>query len=130
MESVLPTADLQQSIINTVYLTFAHNYIAFAYLIGVIIGISLSFFRPSRFSTLILLGFVVLLFSYEYDKHIIDPLRNQTLQSLISTKPHFKVQKLINLLISEILPIFFYVSGWALIFAAILKKGMEGKKKI
>lgn len=119
------TPDLTQNVIITVYLLFAHNYIAFAYFTGVIIGIILSLYRPSRFNTLILLGFAVLLFSFEYDKHIIDAFRTQTLNSLITVTPHYKLTKLINLIISELFPIFFYIAGWALIFTAIVSKSIK-----
>lgn len=123
------TPDLQQNIVTTVYLLFAHNYIAFAYFTGVLTGIYLSFFRPSRYSTMILLGFAVLLFSYEYDKHIIDALRTQTINSFITTTPHYKVSRIIDLFISEILPILFYVAGWFLLFAAIISRGQQTQKK-
>ncbi len=123
------TPDLQQNIVNTVYLLFAHNYIAFAYFSGVLIGIYLALSRPSRYSTLILLGFAVLLFSFEYDKHLIDPLRNQTITSLITATPHYKVSRIIDLFISEVLPILFYVTGWVLLFMAIISRGLIGKKK-
>lgn len=129
MISPAVTPDLQQNIVNTVYLLFAHNYIAFAYFAGVLVGIFLAFFRPSRYSTLILLGFAVLLFSYEYDKHIIDPLRVQTVNSFITATPHYKVSKLIDLFISEILPILFYVTGWALLFGAIISRGLTVPKR-
>ena len=114
------TPELQQNIFVTVYLLFSHNYIAFAYFIGMVIGIGLSLNRPSRFATFILLGFAILLFSYEYDKHIIDAFRQQTVRSLITIQPHYKLQKIIDLLITEILPILFYVLGWVMIFTALI----------
>ena len=123
------SADLQQNIFVTVYLLFTHNYIAFAYLAGLLIGIGLSIWRPSRFSTFILLGFAILLFSFEYDKHIISGLRDQTLQSLITVKQHYKVQRNVTLTITEILPVFFYVLGWALVFSAIIYAALKMHKK-
>lgn len=114
------TADLQQNIIVTMYLLFSHNYIAFAYLLGLVIGIVLSLYRPSLFSTFVFLGFAILLFSYEYDKHIISALRDQTIQSLITVRQHFKVQRIIDVVISEILPILFYVVGWFFLYLALI----------
>jgi hypothetical protein len=123
-------SDLQQNILVTIYLLFSHNYIAFVYLLGVIIGIGLSLYRPSRFATLILLGFAILLFSFEYDKHIIVGLREQTIKSLITAQPHYKLQRMVDLLISEVLPVFFYILGWLTIFTAVIKAGVSfGKKK-
>ena len=121
-------ADLQQNIFVTLYLLFSHNYEAFAYLVGILIGIVLAFYRPSRFALFILLGFAILLFSYEYDKHIIVGLREQTLKSLITTTPHFKVARIVNLLLSDIMPIFFYVVGWGMVFTAIVSAALKIKK--
>ncbi len=121
--------DLQQNIFVTIYLLFTHNYIAFAYLAGLLIGIALSIWRPSRFSTFILLGFAILLFSFEYDKHIISGLRNQTLQSLITVKQHYKVQRIVTLVITEILPVFLYCLGWGMIYLSIIFAALKMHKK-
>lgn len=120
MPSITP--DLSANIITTLYLLFSHNYIVFAYFTGLVISVFLSLNRPSRYATLLLLGFALLTFSYEYDKHIVDGLRDQTLTSLITAKPHYTVQRWINIAIGEILPIFFYTFGWFLIFLALIKK--------
>lgn len=116
------TPDLSANIITTLYLLFSHNYIVFAYFTGLVISVFLSLNRPSRYATLLLLGFALLTFSYEYDKHIVDGLRDQTLTSLITAKPHYTAQRWVNIFIGEILPIFFYTSGWFLIFLALIKK--------
>ncbi len=121
--------DLQQNVLVTIYLLFSHNYIVFAYFIGLLIGIGLAFYRPSRFATLVLLGFAVLMFSFEYDKHIIDAFRQQTINSLITLQPHYKLQHIINLVISELLPVFFYVLGWLLLYGAIIYSALKNKDK-
>ncbi len=122
------TPDLQQNILVTIYLLFIHNYIAFAYFVGLLIGVGLALYRPSRFATMILLGFAILLFSFEYDKHIIEAFRQQTLTSLITVRQHYKLQHIINLVITEILPVLFYVMGWFFIFASIIYEALRHKK--
>lgn len=120
------TPDLQQNIIVTLYLLFSHNYEAIAYFMGLIISIGLALYRPSRFTTFAFLGFAILLFSFEYDKHIIVGLREQTVSSLITVTPHFKLQRILNLLISDLFPVLFYITGWFFIYLAIF----YGAKKI
>jgi hypothetical protein len=123
-------SDLGQNISTTIYLLFSHNYIAMAYFLGLIIGIILAIYRPSRFATFIFLGFAILLFSYEYDKHIIDAFREQTIKSFITAQPHFRLQRIIDVVIAEILPILFYIAGWAFLFVAIIVEGIKvGKRK-
>ena len=122
--------DLQQNIITTIYLFFSHNYIALVYIAGIVLGIGLSLWRPSRFATLVLIGFTVLLFSFEYDKHLIAPLRDQTIRSFITEKPHFKLQRIIDVTVSEIVPVGFYALGWGCLFTAIVFAARnEGEKR-
>lgn len=126
------TPDLQQNILVTVYLLFSHNYIAFAYFAGLILSIALAIYRPSRFTTFAFLGFAILLFSFEYDKHIINAFREQTMRSLITMQPHYRLQHYINLVITELLPVLFYITGWFFLYLAIYygaaKMGKKGKK--
>ena len=122
--------DLRQNIIVTLYLLFSHNYIAIAYFSGMILGIVLSVWKPSRFAVFIFLGFGLLLFAYEYDKHIIAGLREQTLKSLITITPHYRLQRFVNLALSDLMPVVLYVIGWGLIFASLVYAGKKmGKKK-
>lgn len=124
------TADLQQNILVTIYLLFSHNYIAFAYVIGLIISIALAIYRPSRFTTFAFLGFAILLFSFEYDKHIIEGFREQTLRSLITITPHYKVQRILDVVITHLLPVLLYITGWLFIYLAIIYgAGKTGKQK-
>src|SRR3989344_9659954 len=121
--------DLRQNIVVTLYLLFTHNYIAFAYLAGMILGIALLVWKPSRFATFILIGFSILLFSYEYDKHIIAGLREQTLKSLITITPHYRLQRFVNLALSDLMPVVLYVIGWGLIFASLVYAGKKMANK-
>ncbi len=75
-----------------------------------------------------MLGFLILLFSYEYDKHIIDGLREQTINSLITITPHYRLQRLVDITISTILPVFFYILGWFFVYFAILIGALQKKK--
>ncbi len=120
--------DLQRNLIHTIYALFIHNYIVFAYFFGFLISVLLSLKKPTRFSILLMLGFAMLTFSFEYDKHIIVGFREQTLRSLITEKPHYQVQRWVELLIGEILPIIFYLLGWGLIYLAILIEGFKKQR--
>jgi hypothetical protein len=123
------TPDLRQNIMTTVYLTFSHNHVVVAYLLGILISLVLSLAKPSRFSVMMLVGFIILLFAFEYDKHIILPLREQTINSLITATPHHRMERLINIVITELLPILFYASGWLFIFAGIVYAALKINKQ-
>ncbi len=117
--------DLTYGIIHTIYATFIHNYILFAYLFGFSIALIMAFKKPSRYSLFLILGFATLAFSFEYDKHIIEGLREQTVQSLIIEKPHYTVQKWVSVFIGEILPLFFYALGWIFVYLAVIIGGSK-----
>jgi hypothetical protein len=123
------TSDLSQNIVHTIYLTFAHNYILLAYLIGLAISVMMALKKPSRYATLLILGFAILAFSFEYDKHIIDGLREQTINSLITVQQHNKVQKLTTTLITDVAPLVFYIGGWVVLFIAIFLGNKNQKTK-
>lgn len=117
--------DLTQTIIHTFYNFFSHNYVVLVYLFGTFLSAILSLIKPNRFHLLLLLGFLLLAFTFEYDKHLIEPLRNQTLQSILGSSEsqvHPKVNRLVDLAISELAPIVLYIFGWGLIFLAIIVK--------
>lgn len=126
MDSTIPQ-DLTKNIITTIYLLISHNYLPIAYSFGLLTSLILSVYRPTRFSVLLLFGFALLLFGFEYDKHIIVPFREQTLKSLITETPHYKLQKLVNIIISDLLPILFFTFGWLAIYIAIIYKGIKKK---
>lgn len=123
------TPDLKQNTIVTVYLLFTHNYLVFAYFLGLIVSIFIAMIRPSRFIIFMLLGFAILVLSFEYDKHLIVPFREQTLRSLITTTPHYRLQKLINLVVSEIIPMLLYLLGWLFIYGAMIVGALKKEKK-
>lgn len=123
------TPDIKQNLIITLYLSFTHNYILFAYLIGLLVSVVIAIKQPSRFIILLLIGFAILAFSFEYDKHIITSFRKQTLTSLITETPHYRLQKYLNLIISEAIPILLYLTGWIFIYSAIITAGLQKKKK-
>lgn len=120
------SSDLSQGILRTLYLTFAHNELVIAYVTGLVISGVMAFKRPGRFYLLLLMGFAILAFNFEYDKHIIDALREQTLTSIVADpSKHFRVQRLIRLLISELVPVILYIAGWGCIFIAIISGGIK-----
>jgi len=112
---MLITPDLKQNIFYTLYFTITHNALALFYFSGIIFAIGLSLYRPSRKSVLLLLGFSLLLFGFQYNKHILEGLREQTLNALITIQEHNKVRRIINIITLKLLPLFFPLAGGFLV---------------
>ena len=112
---------LLQQFFHAAYSTFDHNQIVIAYFVGFLISACLAVWKPSRFTTLVLLGFAVLGFGFEYDKHFVGPLTRQTLAAIVADPgAHVRTEKIINTFLGEVLPIVFYLVGWGFIFSGLI----------
>lgn len=124
------TPDLKQNILYAVYFTITHNIPVIIYGLGIFISAVLAIKRPSRSLIFFLLGFILLLFGYEYQKHILDGLREQTINALITVQEHNKVRRIINLVLIKGAPILLPLVGWMSVgFGAFLFKREKGAKK-
>lgn len=113
---------LSEGIINTVFLTFLHNQYAIAFLCGAILSVIALLIKPSRIPVLLLIGFTTLLVGFEYDKHIIQPLQDQTLNSLGLAESEGSASTLVVRTFQKLLPVFFFVVGWGSLFLGIFGK--------
>lgn len=127
---VMPeSSPLASNLINTIYMTFDHNKIVIGYFLALLLATILVFKKPNRFHLLLLFGFAILTFNYEYEKHIIAPLREQTLQA-VAPNPNLNIraQRYIDVFLAVVTPIGLFITGWGLIFWAMIIGGNNGKK--
>jgi hypothetical protein len=117
---------LTDGLIDTVFLTFIHNQDAIGYFLGIIISIGLLFYRPSRTNLLLLIGFIFLLFGFEYNKHIIAPLEDQTISSIGAEGDSAVFLKRI---FQKLLPLGFFVIGWGSVLLSFILQSIKLKKK-
>lgn len=113
---------LSDGIINTIFLTFLHNQYAIAFFGGSLLSLIALLIKPSRYPVLLLIGFITLFIGFEYDKHIIQPLQDQTLTSLGLDESSGSASKLVIRTFQKLLPVFFFTVGWGSIFIAIFGK--------
>lgn len=123
------TPQLQASLLKTVYSTFEHNNVVIAFFLATLLAAFLVFRQPNRFHLLLLFGFAILTFNYEYEKHIIAPLTEQTLKAVAPDPSfHVRTQRYLDIFISVIVPIALWILGWGLIFWAMLIGGKNRQK--
>jgi hypothetical protein len=60
-------------------------------------------------------GFGILLFGFQYNKHILIPLKQQTETALITERQSYRTQRAIDLTFAKILPKAFPMAGWSMI---------------
>ncbi|QQS43829.1 hypothetical protein IPM65_06880 [Candidatus Roizmanbacteria bacterium] len=111
--------DTQQNLLYTIYFILIHNFEAILYSVGIIIALIISLYKPSRGKILIMWGFIILLFAFEYDKHILEPLRQQTIGSLITERQSFRIEHTINYVTMRVLPKALPFFGWMLVIGGI-----------
>ena len=104
--------DLKQNIALTVYLTVADNFAAVLYAVGIAAAALLAIRKPSRYTIFLLLGFILLLFGFEYSKHIVEGLKEQTVNALITVQEHYTVRRIVTIAIAKAAPLFFPLMGW------------------
>lgn len=116
---------LTDGIIDTIFLTFVHNQDAIGYFIGIIVSVLILFYKPSRTNLLLLIGFIFLLFGFEYNKHIIAPLEDQTISSIGAEGGSAVFLKRI---FQKLLPVCFFAIGWGGVLGGIILQTIKLKK--
>lgn len=111
---------LQRGLIDLAYFTWLHNAEAIAYLAGAILMLYLQFRTPRRVYLILFVGFVLLLIQFEYVKHIVEPLQEQTLQTVLQQGASgLRFQKLTSFFLEKLIPFGLYLAGWGSIFGGI-----------
>lgn len=117
--------DTQQNILYTVYFILLHNLLPVIYTVGIVTSILWAFYKPSRSSILLMLGFIVLLLAFEYNKHILEPLKQQTINSLITERQSYRIERIVTVTLSKLVPLGLPLSGWGMV---IIGGFIESKK--
>lgn len=108
---------LSVNLIRFLYELFSHNYIAIAYFLSFLIALFYAVRKPTRTSLLLTIAFALLLFNFEYEKHIAEALRDQTQMSLTqgSTSGFRKLRSLVQIFTEFFVPVGIFALGWAFI---------------
>lgn len=120
--------DTQQNLMYTIFFIFLHNWEAIFYSCGIAFVTLWDIYRPSRGKIIIMWGFVALLFTFEYKKHILDGLREQTRNSLITERQSYRVAYAIDKVTMRFIPRGLPILGWMMIIAGITLE-VKGRRK-
>jgi len=114
------TSDLSGNLMSGLYSLIAHNSEVIVYVSGSLLSVIALFIKPTRLALLYLLGFGLLAFNFEYDKHLMLPLRAQTIATVAgSPDTHLYTQRLVNLFLTDLVPVMLFLLGWGILFVAI-----------
>ncbi len=127
---ILIAPDTQQNIVYTVFFILTHNFEAILYSIGIISMSVWMLYKPSRSKFLVFWGFVILLFAFEYKKHIVDGLVEQTRTSLITERESWRIERYLTIILEKLVPLALPLLGWLLIIGGVLMKYLKWEDKI
>jgi hypothetical protein len=113
----------QQGLFQLIYWTWLHNYEVIALAFGAVLAIALMMRNPKRIYLLFFLGFSLLIFQFEWTKHIAESLEQQTLQTVIVSDTQTKARKLVDFTLNRLIPFGSYLGGWGLIFMGMIIGG-------
>lgn len=105
-------ADVQQAISHTLRLTFLHNVEPFFYAGMAGLSILAALIRPTRARIIFSLAWTCLFLEFEYVKHIMLPLRDQTLITLTTIHPHYFFTWVVEKTITRFIPLGLLIAGW------------------
>jgi len=121
--------DIQQAISHTLFLTLLHNAYPIFLFVAIVVGVGYALYKPSRRRILLIVGLSLLLLHFEYGKHIVDPLVQQTQVTLTTVTPRYKFIWLTEKMLTKIIPFFLLAGGVAATFISALFMRQNVQKK-
>lgn len=112
--------DTQQNLIYMIYFMVKHNAEAMLYALGIAIFTAHALYKPTRGKILAMWGCAILLFAFEYEKHILEPLRQQTIGSLVTMRESFRIEHTVNYVLMRVVPRGLPVLGWTLVGVGLI----------
>lgn len=121
--------DTRQNLIYTIYFIILHNWEAILYSLGIVLMTLWALYRPSRGKIIIMWGFIALLFAFEYNKHILEPLREQTRNSLITERQSHRIGYVVDKVTTRLIPRGLPLAGWLAVIVGATLEVKAFKKK-
>jgi hypothetical protein len=119
-----PPAPMRSNIFQLLYNTYLHNAEAIGYFGMAAVVFLLLLWKPKRWLALWLLGFVLLLVRFQYLKHIVGPLYDQTAGVLFEGVAVSGSQRRTYFIFNVLAPFGMYAIGWGSIIVGALDRSV------
>src|SRR3990167_10412578 len=103
---------------NTAFSFYSHNWQLVYFGVFSLVCLVKLVVKPSRYYAILLLGFLCLLFQFEYTKHLIPHVR-ENVTDLILVDPARRSFNLADLFFSKLMPLSLQAFGWLLLFISV-----------
>lgn len=121
-------ADVEQAVHYTLRLTVLHNFIPIVLGLACLGSLIFLIIKPSRLRVILLIGFGLLLLHFEYLKHIMEPLVNQTTVSLVTVDRNYRFEWFILKMLTKGIPLILFFGGWMCIIGPAAFLFLKKKK--
>ena len=111
---------LKVGLLATIYSTWLHNNLAIGLVLAIGISTLLMIFKPKRRFVFFLLGFLLLLLQFEYQKHFGKALEEQTINSVILQGDSLRARSVMEDFFQKLIPFSLWLAGWGLVFLGII----------
>lgn len=111
--------DLKVGILGTIYAIWLHNNLAIGLVLGIGISALLLIFKPKRRLVFFLLGFILLLLQFEYQKHFGKALEEQTINSVILQGESLRAKSVMEDFFQKLIPFVLWLGGWGMVFLGL-----------
>ena len=113
---------LKVGLLSTIYTTWLHNSLAIGLVSAIGFCALLLVFKPKRKFVFFLLGFILLLLQFEYQKHFGKALEQQTINSVIIQGESLRARSVMEDFFQKLIPFALWAGGWALIFLGLVSQ--------
>ncbi|MBQ6437975.1 hypothetical protein IJJ12_01165 [bacterium] len=103
---------LGQGIFQLIYFTYLHNQLVIGFLLTAGVALYALIKKPTRERVFWFVGFLVLMLHFEYQKHIVADLADQTIATLFLEEGHYRFRWLTQVFIYHAIPLVMWLVGW------------------
>jgi hypothetical protein len=114
------SADLKVGLLSTIYATWLHNNLAIALFLGIVLAVVNLVIKPRRKFVFLLIGFILLLLQFEYQKHFAAALEQQTVNSIILQGEHVRAKSFLEDFFQKLIPFGMWIAGWGMVFLGMV----------
>ncbi len=119
---------MKQGLFQLIYFTYIHNQLLIGLAVALISSLLLLLKKPQRRYVWFLLGFLFLIIHFEYQKHIVKDLTEQTIATLFLEEGYYRGRWLTRVALYHLVPFLLWLAGWGNIILG-LSNWRGGKNK-
>ncbi len=112
--------ELIKNAIVAFYKFYDHNALVFYLGLLLLVVVIRLIAKPSRYYVLLMIGLSVLVFSFEYQKHLVPHFFSHLLDPIVDPSTHGRTYRYSSLFISQVFPVLLDILGWFMIALAMI----------